>query len=438
LFGRGDDERAYDAVKLVHSEDLHEWDRFPRCQEFEGITYGQYRTGAYELERRRRTVANLVNAIRELDKIDTDQIVEYQSEVIEVPRRALLRRSVRVPLPEAPRPGASVETSAGSIEEGSVEVCRRWRRQWVQLTYRDASRRVNAERIEELKHRLEAMSDQQRRTIEEVTTSRYAHPVLFVSHRWENEAHPDPTGSQLRKLRRLKDCFIIYDYTSFPQLPRSDQEDADFKQILGSMDDFVRRVIVLEGPDYLTRGWCVYEYIVASLRSSTVCDEVQDGRFVGLRDWASTVPPVTLSFRDSFESQQQNFINERILAAVDDLLQIYGEARFKNDYDRDVVTALLIDHLKETLPSIKESQQGGEWKTTFWSDDKLAPIFSGEGKRPRLEAGIGIRPFDTAVPSTLQVAVNCRYEIKRPDLLALLNPWDSLYRLSSAASETDA
>src|SRR5260221_4152017 len=122
---------------------------------------------------------------------------------MEVPRQALLCHSVRVPLPEAPRPGASVETSAGSIEEGSVEVCRRWRRQWVQLTYRDASRRVNAERIEELKHRLEAMSDQQRRTIEEVTTSRYAHPVLFVSHRWENEAHPDPTRSQLRKLRTL-------------------------------------------------------------------------------------------------------------------------------------------------------------------------------------------------------------------------------------------
>ncbi len=148
-----------------------------------------------------------------------------------------------------------------------------------------------------------------------------------------------PNGLAAAEAAEVEDCFIIYDYTSFPQLPRSDQEDADFKKILGSMDDFVRRVIVLEGPDYLTRGWCVYEYIVASLRSSTVCDEVQDGRFVGLRDWASTVPPVTLSFRDSFESQQQNFINERILAAVDDLLQIYREARFKNDYDRDGVAS---------------------------------------------------------------------------------------------------
>jgi hypothetical protein len=427
FLGRGDEERAYDAVKLVHSEDLRKWDRFPRCQEFVGITYGQYRTEAYELERRRRTVAGLIKAMRELAELDTDELVEW-SDVVEVPRGAF-RRTVRLPLPEAPRPGGSVESSAGRINGGQLEVEARWRRRWIHLTYRDAARRVNAERIEELRHRLDAMSDLERQTIEEVTTSRYAQPVLFISHRWEHEDHPDPSGSQLQKLRALNDCFIIYDYTSFPQPPRSDQAEADFKQILDSMDQFVRNVVVIETPDYLTRGWCVYEYIVASLRRSTVCDEVQDRRFVTLRDWASTAPPVALSFRDSFESQQQNFINERVLEAVREVVQIYEQARFKNDYDREVVTGLLVDHLKRTLPPMKESQQYfGEWKTTSWSDERLSAVLSGEGELPRLEAGIGIKKFDTAVPATLQDSVERRYEIKSYDVSALLNPMDSLFR----------
>ena len=291
LLGRGDEERASDAVKLVHAEDLHKWERFPRCQDFEGITYGKYRAEAYQLERRRRTVASLIDAIKEVDKLDPDEIVEYDVDHVEIPRRGLLRRTARLPLPQTPRPGTSVESSAGSIREGRLEVEPGWRRQWISLTYLGASRLVNAERIAELEHRLEAMTDEQRRTVEEVTASRYAHPVLFISHRWESELHPDPAGSQLRKLQALKDCFIVYDYSSFPQHPRSDQEEADFRMILGSMGELIRSVVILEAPDYLQRGWCLYEYIVSSLHRTTVCDEVQDGRFVTLRDWATTDPP---------------------------------------------------------------------------------------------------------------------------------------------------
>jgi hypothetical protein len=413
----------------VHSEDLHKWDRFPRCQEFDAVTYGQYRSEAYQVERRRRTVAHLLSARASLDELDTDEPVEYRDEMLEVPRRSPSRRTVRLALPEAPRRDAWVESSSGRVQDGTVEVEAHWRRRWIHLRYRGPSRSVHAERIDELRRLLDAMSEEQRRTIEEVTSSRFAHPVLFISHRWESEAHPDPSGSQLRKLRALKDCFLVYDYSSFPQPPRSNQEEADFKEILASMDQLITKVVVLEARDYLTRGWCVYEYIVASLHRTTVCDELQDRRFVKLRDWAGTPPPLGLTFRDSNESQQQNFINERILDAVQEVLPIYSEGQFQNEHDRDLVTELLIDHLKRALPPIKESNPYfGEWKTTQWTNELLAPFFVGGSERPRLESAIPIRRFDTSVPSTLQDAVNCRYEIKRFKLLDALNPMDTLLR----------
>jgi hypothetical protein len=414
----------------VHCEDLHSWERFPRYQEFDGITLGQYRAEAYQLERRRRKVADLLKARDELHELETDEVVEYHSATVEVPRRALWRRTVRLPLPEAPRPGAWVESSAGSVREGSLELEAGWRRQRIRLNYRGPSNEVHAERIEERRRLLGSMSEEQRNTVEEVSASRYAQPVLFISHRWEDAGHPDPAGSQLRHLRTLEDCFLVYDYTSFPQPPRSDQEEADFRKILAAMGELISNVVVLAGPDYLTRGWCLYEYVVAALRGTTVCDELQDERFVRLRDWAGTTPPASWSFRDSFESQQQNVISARILAAVNEVLPLYEDSRFTNEADRGIVTDLLVDHLQRTLPPIKESQQYlGEWTTKGWTKETLRPFFLGEAELSRLEKAIPIRSFETAVPSTLRDTVERRYEIKRPDWRNALNPLDSLARL---------
>ena len=126
----------------------------------------------------------------------------------------------------------------------------------------------------------------------------------------------------------------------------------------------------------------MYEYILASLRQTTVCDELQDERFATLRDWASTQPPIPLSFSDSFESQQQNYINERILAALNDVLPLYPQAEFQSEDDRAIVTELLIEHL-QPLPPIKHSQHYfGEWETQAWSAERLRPFFAGKGNVP--------------------------------------------------------
>src|SRR5438067_512899 len=106
LIGRGDEKRAYDAVKLVHSDDLHKWDRFPRCQEFDGVTYGQYRVEADQVERLRRSVAHLIKARATHDELDTHRGVEYHTELVEGPGRHLQRGTVRLPLHPTQRPGA--------------------------------------------------------------------------------------------------------------------------------------------------------------------------------------------------------------------------------------------------------------------------------------------------------------------------------------------
>ena len=57
----------------------------------------------------------------------------------------------------------------------------------------------------------------------------------------------------------------------------------------------------------------------------------------------------------------------------------------------------MIEHLRRTLPAIKESQPHfGEWSTTQWTDESLAPFFRGDAEVPKLESGVAIRRFRTA------------------------------------------
>ena len=421
--------KAFDSVKLIHAEDLLRWERFPRWQEFDGLTYADYRAQAVQLERRRKTVSKFIEAETELARVCGEHVVEYASELVKVPG-SLTRGRVRTHLPESPRSGTWVRSSEGEVRGDRLEAESGWRSRWVTLTYEGPSTVVHRDRIVELEGLLRTMSDDERRTAEEVTHSRFAHPVLFVSHRWATEAHPDPSGVQLRRLRSLRDCFIIYDYSSFPQPPRTDEDEVEFRKILGAMDELITNVVILDAEDYLARGWCLYEYIVASLHRTTVCDEVHDPRFATLRDWASTPPPTPVQnpWRDSFESMQQNFINERVLASVNTVLPLYQDAEFQTDEDREVVTGLLVEHLKRTLPSMKEHQPYlGEWKHIAWTDATLAAFFRGEGQVPSLQT-IGIERFDTAVPSTLQDAVDARYTIRRYDWRSLWSSLDSLAR----------
>ena len=336
-----------DNVKLIHADELRQWDEFKRCQEVEGISYGEYKTRNRQLRELAKSVAPLLDA---------------------------------------------------------------------------------QERLGELE------SEDEERIIAEVSSSRFAHPVLFISHRWETRDHPDPSGGQLRRLQELRDCFVVYDYSSFPQLPRTEPEEEEFQRILHAMNGIIDHVVILAGDGYLTRGWCVYEYILSTLKHTIVCDEVSDPAFVSLRDWVATEPPMAQNpWRNSWEAQQGNNINTNVLRLVTQILPVYSEARFRTEYDHTEVTDMLTRFLKLALPAKMEEPNpwlGGEWQSKAWTEEDLAQAFRGEMEIPDLPVGgLGrLKPFDTKVPTAIADAVRQEYTLNRMSPDEVMNPIASLAR----------
>jgi hypothetical protein len=414
-------------VKLVHSDDLHRLDRFARCQDFEGITLGDYRSGVADLRTRRRRMRSVVYAYERLQALDIDDAVEYDTALVSVPR-SLLRRPVVVPAEPGRLPRSTLDSRGAAMsEDGRLLAPGRWGRQSVLVRYSAPSRVVHAEEIAQHRALLDGLDDERRELLDELLRSRFNHPVLFVSHRWLGDDHPDPQGEHLARLRRLRDCFLIYDYTSFPQLPRTHDEEALFTDLLGVMDELVEDVVVLADDDYLKRGWCVYEYLATTLACTTVCDELADPRFERLRDWVNTPPPVNFSFRDSFESQQQNYINQRILTLVNEILPTFTAAKFRSEHDSSVVHQLLVNRLLRKLPARRDHLGvGGEWGYRNWKLEELEAAF--DGGLP-LGSDLDARPmtrFLTDVPATLDVAADRAYGIKRLGLIDAMNPMRSL------------
>jgi hypothetical protein len=310
-----------DAVKLIHVEELQDWDSFKKYQDFQGISYKEYFANFDRIIKLKNDVDGFVKRFDDLNKRlkeieDKDPTNIHFEDEIGLIRKKLLEMS--------------------NDEE-------KWQK------------------------------------VAEIQQSRFEHPVLFISHRWETLEHPDPNARQLSKLRTLEKCFIIYDYSSFPQLPRSEQEEIDFQQILKSMNKLMKNVVILHSSDYLERGWCVYEYLVSSLNCSIVCDEIQAPDFVSLRDWISTQPPFTLSFRNSTESMQQNYIHEQILTIVNRIYPMYKKAYFRTEYDNSYVTGLLRKSLMSNLPSKREAPEFlSDWLYRSWTEEELDRAFEGE------------------------------------------------------------
>lgn len=106
---------------------------------------------------------------------------------------------------------------------------------------------------------------------------------LFITHRWDSQEHPDPSGWQLRTLQELGShynfndpelCFW-FDYMSLPQRPRVAVEKKIFDRGLDNIRGTVAEcqnitLVTRHGTDHtndldalMKRGWIVFELLIA-------------------------------------------------------------------------------------------------------------------------------------------------------------------------------
>ena len=409
----GPPDQFWATVKLVHADELKAWNSFKAYQDHQSLTYAEYRGGREQLERWREEVRAPLAARQRLADLDVDTLEKYDT--IKIPVAAsLLRKRMEIPLPEPPHDLTTMTCYDGEIREGRLLVKATWRSRKA-FVYRSCpSRILHAGEITTLRQQLANLPPNERETLQRIDESRFAHPVLFISHRWESLAHPDPSGQQLTKLQALRDCYVIYDYSSFPQDPAS--EDS-LMLVLTHMNTLIQRVVVLESAQYLDRGWCIYEYILASMTTSLVCDEINDPVFVKLRNLRATeVPPVPGEsvFRPSTQSEIQNRIDEDILKTVNQLLPRFRESLFTVEGDRSIVSNLLLTELLAILPARKEHvPYGGEWNTIPWTREDLQQAFQHELSWEPLQTSHRLKPYQLRVPNSVQSAVENGYVLDK-------------------------
>ena len=72
-------------------------------------------------------------------------------------------------------------------------------------------------------------------------TGEYTNIYVGISHRWEDPQQPDTLGRQLEAIKRylhdnLEVEYVWFDFSSMPQAPRTDDENAEFKQMLDAVN----------------------------------------------------------------------------------------------------------------------------------------------------------------------------------------------------------
>jgi hypothetical protein len=415
------------AVRLVRSADLFSWDRFKQCGEYETITYLDYKKEAQRIAELKREISSLIRARAKLAELDRDELKEYKTEIIKL-SGSFLRKTVSLQLPAAPYPETVFKPESGTtVVDGRLHVKTKWRAQDIYVWLSCPSRILHAEEISATRQWLDERTAEEKAKLRDVESSWSSHPILFISHRWETAAHPDPHGHQLEKLRELKDCLLIYDYSSFPQ----DRTSNEFRTVIENMTRLIDNVVVLSSPDYMERGWCLYEYLVASLRVTIVCDEVNDPNFVDLRRWSATHAPINLSLKGhSSDSKIQNTISKEILEAVNRIRPKYVQSHFTVPDDQRHVTNLLVDHLYTALPARREypSPYLGEWVNKAWTREEIATAFTEQMGGDELKwnefDSINMRPRHLDVPLTIEQAVRRKYAVDRP------GPMDELDSIS--------
>jgi hypothetical protein len=403
----------WNAIKLISCDDLSKFDELPKYQNHEGLNYTQYQKGVNRINQLKDEHKEILTDKKKLAELNSDDVKQYESFTVDIPA-SLFGVIKKVTLRQPLFANTTITVSQGDLENGVLKIRSKWRRNKVDVSYSCPLFIRHAQEIASLQNKFSRLSTKQLAAVKQIEESEFTYPVVFVSHRWETNEHPDPHRTQLGKLRQLKNCFIIYDFSSFPQYPLSKKQNQDLQLILKYMVKLIKNVIILDTPNYAERGWCIYEYISSSLRGSVVCDEIQDARFVTLRNWASTrVAFPKNPFRDSMESMQQNLVNEKVLLAVNEILPLYRTSLFTVEGDSIIVRSMLLNLLKSLLPSKKVHQMYlGEWKEVSWTDEELSAAFDKELTWEKQQTASKSQ-FDMKVPRTIAEAVERGYKINK-------------------------
>lgn len=392
-------------VKLVHARDLARWDRFLAYEEHAGKTLAQHSTEVKAREDLRSKIGRLAEARLVVDH--AGQPKAYLTETVRTPWPICLPAWRSVPLSSPTYPETTFDADLGRIEEGRLVLPLFTRPRSVEVRYlaTDPARVVAAEAL------LTQASEIDLEMLRTYLAIPEPDPVLFVSHRWMSSTHPDPDGRQLEKLKALKACYLIYDYASFPQDKVKPQAQGALSQVLDAMNSFIDNVLVISDPDYMNRGWCLYEYITGSLTHRIVCDEINDPTLVRLRNLVASDPSppgIGSTYREA-----QNAKSYLVLKAVNDILPVFGRGRFTVPADRAIVQKLLIQRLRSTLPRKQEYiPYVGEWKTVEWTEADLGKAFESELKWEALQHDPTIPIFEPRVPDTVAGANAAGFSIQ--------------------------
>ncbi len=401
-------------VKLIPSSDLASLERFPRYQDYTtGLTLAAYierQKRAADGYKRSEPIETYFDLTRRLREIDHGDPVTYEHREIIIPG-SIFRSHLTLDIGAIPQKQSSISASEGSLVGNKLQVQAAFTRRSANLTFSCPSHILHAAAIQRLQQELAQTPEPVREEAERLRAA-FA-PVLFISHRWQTVHDPDPHGHQLQRLRALHGCYLIYDYTSFPQTPYAPGELETLTAILERLPLLMKKVITLKSDDHLTRGWLNFEYLVAAMQRSIVCDEVSDPAFQQLHGWFHTKAPIPLNlFHDSIESMQLNSINEQRLHFIRQIAPKFAKAIFSLDIDRKNVTERLITYLLGALPSRKLHQPHmGEWRTVRWQRHEIEALFTGYPAEERQDQTLTISMHDPAVPTTLAEASRRGFEI---------------------------
>ncbi|RAK98189.1 uncharacterized protein BO80DRAFT_437280 [Aspergillus ibericus CBS 121593] len=242
--------------------------------------------------------------------------------------------------------------------------------------------------------------------------------MYFISHRWLTQVHPDPDGTQLRRVQQLpprplghdsssigdagssststvaeatdpsaqhdpaSNILIFYDFCSLPQEPRTAEENDTFKLGILGLNNFLyyTRVVILDDHDYMSRSWCLMEYFISSFKGSLILDEKRDDRMHSLHQLA------VIPNRRVREARSATAETEAIRASkMGEIAMSFFAESFQNSSvtkgtDRGAIEAVFKRFIQDNIRAWRHEADVG-WKPTWLEEDQVDRILRGERLR---------------------------------------------------------